>query len=344
MKAIRFLGMALIAGGEERRQIRSWMSELKENRACETHSSWKVTKMFKRRSFFKPHVRLIALVGVIVPRRFRADWKQEWDAELRHREALLADWERLNWRTRVDLLRRSLGALRDALLLQPQRLEEEMFQDLRYGARMLLKNPGFTFIAVLTMALGIGANTALFTVLDALMLRPLPLKNPASLVNLSGVDQSGGRHKLFSYPDYLDYRDRNTTLAELVAWNKAAVVMGALALLLASIGLYGVMSYSVRLRTKEIGIRMAIGAQPRQILKQVVGQGLVLTLLGLGIGLVATLVATRAISSILFGVSAADPATFGAIPFVLLLVALVACYLPARRAMKVDPMRALRHE
>ena len=124
----------------------------------------------------------------------------------------------------------------------------------------------------------------------------------------------------------------------------ALTIFGGLGLVLAAVGLYGVMSYSVRQRTKEIGIRMAIGAQPRQILKQVVGQGLVLTLLGLGIGLVATLVATRAISSILFGVSAADPATFGAIPFVLLLVALLACYLPARRAMKVDPMEALRHE
>jgi predicted permease len=174
----------------------------------------------------KPHRWLINLLGLVVPRRLRADWRQEWEAELRHRELLLADWHKLNWKTKLDLLRRSLGAFWDALLIQPQRLEDEMFQDLRFGARMLAKNPGFTFVAVATLALGIGVNTALFTVLDVFMLKPLPVKDPNSLVNFSGVDQSGGRHKLFSYLDYLDYRDRNTTLAELVAWNKAAVALG----------------------------------------------------------------------------------------------------------------------
>src|SRR5688572_15834952 len=91
---------------------------------------------------------LIRVIGVIVPRRLRADWRQEWEAELRYREVLLADWDKLNWKTKLDLLRRSLGAFWDALLLQPQRLEDEMFQDLRYGARMLLKNPGFSAVVV----------------------------------------------------------------------------------------------------------------------------------------------------------------------------------------------------
>src|SRR5215475_12184322 len=82
---------------------------------------------------------LVRAIGLIVPRRLRADWRQEWEAELRYREELLADWDNLNWRTKLDLLRRGLGAFWDALLLQPKRLEDEMFQDLRFGLRMMLK-------------------------------------------------------------------------------------------------------------------------------------------------------------------------------------------------------------
>src|SRR6478672_4925800 len=82
---------------------------------------------------------LIRVIGVLVPRRLRVDWRQEWEAELQYREALLAKWNRLDWRNKLDLLWHSAGAFADALWLQPRRLEDEMFQDLRYGARMLLK-------------------------------------------------------------------------------------------------------------------------------------------------------------------------------------------------------------
>src|SRR5882724_12108709 len=129
----------------------------------------------------KPHRWLIEFIGLIVPRRLRADWQQEWEAELQFRELLLADWEKLNWKTKLDLLRRSLGAFWDALLLQPQRLEDEVFQDLRYGARLLLKHKGFTAVAVLSLALGIGANTAIFSLIDAVMLRALPVQEPERL-------------------------------------------------------------------------------------------------------------------------------------------------------------------
>src|SRR5262250_1165290 len=131
---------------------------------------------------------LIRTVGVIVPRRLRADWRQEWEAELRYRERLLEEWDRLDWRSKLDLLRRSSSAFWDALWLQPQRWEDEMLQDIRYGVRMLLQRPGFTLIAMLTLALGIGVNTALFTVYDAFVMKPLPLKDPDSIVKLMGYD------------------------------------------------------------------------------------------------------------------------------------------------------------
>src|SRR5262245_869002 len=117
---------------------------------------------------------LIRVVGVIVPRRLRADWRREWEAELSHREELLTQWDRLDRRHKLDLLRRSTSAFWDALWLQPKRLEDEMFQGLRIGLRIFLKNPGFTLIAALTLSLGIGASAAIFSAVNPILFESLP--------------------------------------------------------------------------------------------------------------------------------------------------------------------------
>jgi putative ABC transport system permease protein len=121
-------------------------------------------------------------------------------------------------------------------------------------------------------------------------------------------------------------------------------VFATFALLLAAIGIYGVMAYSVARRTQELGIRVALGAQPADILRIVLGQGMRLVLIGLGLGVAVSLGLTRLLSSLLFGVSTTDPWTFGGVALALVTVAMLASYIPARRAMRVDPIVALRYE
>jgi predicted permease len=143
---------------------------------------------------------------------------------LRYREELLAEWDNLNWKTKLDLLRRSLGAFRDALLLQPRRLEDEMFQDLRFGARMLLKSKSFTVVAALSLALGIGANTAIFQLLDAVRLRTLPVKAPQELAEIHIADMTGARgnfnspHPTVTNPIWEQIRDRQQAFSGVFAW------------------------------------------------------------------------------------------------------------------------------
>jgi putative ABC transport system permease protein len=171
---------------------------------------------------------LIRFIGVIVPRRFRTRWRREWEAELEYREELLSRWDRLNWRNKLELLWRSLGAFWDALWLQKLRWEDEMIQDLRFGVRMLLKHKGFTAVAALTLALGIGANTAIFSVVYGVLLRPLPYSEPEQLVvvrqtgSRSGSSQAPtgqrkGRPTPFSPPNWMDFRAQQTVFADIGA-------------------------------------------------------------------------------------------------------------------------------
>jgi putative ABC transport system permease protein len=140
----------------------------------------------------------------------------------------------------------------------------------------------------------------------------------------------------------MEQRVLNTIWQQRLAGIVFALFAG-LALALAAVGIYGVMSYAVSQRTREIGVRVALGARVPDVLKMVLGEGLKLTLIGVAIGLIAALVMAQLMKSLLYGVGAIDPLTFVGAPTLLAVTAMIACWIPARRAAKTDPMIALRH-
>ncbi len=286
----------------------------------------------RKQRLSKPHLWLIRVIGLIVPRRLRADWRQEWEAELHQHESLLAKWRRGGWRDRRELLRHSLGSLRDALWLQPKRLEDEMFQDLRYGVRMLLKHKGFTAVAVLTLALGIGANTAIFSVMNTLLLRSLPVKDPEELVLLASVNRSGPGGS-FSYPLYEELCDGGRSLSGLFAAANVASLLLARA----------------AARQREFTVRSALGAGRLRLVRQVLTESLLLAVLGGLLGLLLAQAGTRAL--LVFLRLQDDPISFNVAPDArVLLFTLAAALLtgllfglaPALRSSRLDLASALK--
>jgi predicted permease len=182
-----------------------------------------------------PWLWLIRAIGVLVPKRLRADWRQEWESELRHREKVLAHWDHLNWRSRLELVWHSLGAFVDAIWLQPKRWEDEIFLDLRYSLRTIRQSPGFSAVVILTLALGIGANAALFSVVNGVLLNPLPYPDPEQLVSLHQRTPDGSTGSI-SYPNFLDWQSDTRTFsgialqrpfsAHLIAAGQAEQVSG----------------------------------------------------------------------------------------------------------------------
>ncbi len=187
-----------------------------------------------------------------------------------------------------------------------------------------------------TMYMPLVSNTAHFELRTA--------ADPLALVKLvhgivSSVDDN---LPLFDVRTQTEQIDQTLFLDRLMSQISSAFAL--LALVLACIGLYGLLSYEVARRTRELGIRMALGAQRLDLLRLVVGQGLLLVMIGAVIGIAAAIGVTRFMSTILYGVHADDPLTFGGVAILLTLVVLAAFYIPARRATRVDPMVALRFE
>ncbi len=169
-------------------------------------------------------------------------------------------------------------------------------------------------------------------------------QNPTNL----SADVRGIVHSVDPDQPIGDIRTLETIVSESSAPRRLTMLIsglfGALALLLAMVGLYGVISYSVEQRRHELGMRMVMGATKRDILRQIIAQGFQLAVSGIIVGMAGALILTRALTSVLFGITLTDPLIFGVVAVVLGGVALVACYVPARRATKVDPMVALRRE
>jgi hypothetical protein len=262
---------------------------------------------------------------------------------------------------------------------------ETLISDIRHALRVLRHSPGFAATAIAVLALEIGASTAIFSVVNAVLLEPLPFPDPDRIVTLMNSGPQGS-FSAASVPKYNVWRRQTQVLSDIAAFDTGGpginlsgdrpeqvkgihasheffhlfgigtvrardrfntLLLGTFAffaILLASIGLYGLMSYSVEQRWLEFGIRLALGANFGQLRGMVVKQAMLLAMVGILIGLGAALGLTRYLATLLFQVKPNEPAIFMSVPLLLLVVALLSCYLPARRATRVSPMDALRYQ
>jgi predicted lysophospholipase L1 biosynthesis ABC-type transport system permease subunit len=240
---------------------------------------------------------------------------------------------------------------------------EDLDRDLRYGVRDLTRNPGFSVLAVLTLSLGIGATTAIFSVVYAVVIRPLPFAEQEQLVVAWKKDTTADSPFVeLALPEFKDWQAQSRSFSSLAAMPTTAYGYGyvltgqarprfnsvllnwlsAFALLLAVVGVHGVVAYAVTERTSEFGLRMALGASARDILKLVIDEGMRPVLIGVGIGLTSAFFLSRWVAGLLFELSATDTPTFLGVPTALAGVALLACRIPAVRATKMDPAMVLR--
>ncbi len=240
---------------------------------------------------------------------------------------------------------------------------DSLLRDLRFALRTLRQRPGFALLTVITLGLGIGANTTIFTLVNTSVLRPLRFPDSERLVVLWERQQAQGKEQeRVAAQNFLDWREQTRAFRNLAAWTDWGLALtgtgepeelltmllvscfAVLALTLGAIGIYGVMIYFVSQRTREIGIRIALGALPREILRLVLSQGVWLATAGILAGLAGALATTRLLTNLLFEVRPDDPATYLLTALALALVALVATLVPALRATRVDPIDSLRSE
>jgi len=168
----------------------------------------------------RPHWWIIRVVSAFIPKRLRPEWRREWEAELLHQESTFAEWNRPRWRTRMDLVHKSLGSTWDAAWLQRRRLEEDFAQDVRHGFRLIGRAPGLALAACMSLAIGIGGTTAAFTMIDAALLRPWPYPDAERLMVLS---TNLGRY--FSPPEFRRLSDHHDGLDHLTAAEAHAFLM-----------------------------------------------------------------------------------------------------------------------